>query len=96
MLKLGRVTNVKVFFLVLVYTFNIDLFEILAAILEKGLVCVKFTEADISLDINLKSWALHKLFSFRKTEFCISKLSHFLIHCVPMCNGTHAPFGQEG
>ena len=38
MLKLGRVTKVKVFFLVLVYVFNIDLIEFSAAILEKGLL----------------------------------------------------------
>ena len=38
MLKLGRVTKVKVFFLVLVYVFNIDLFEFSAAILEKSLL----------------------------------------------------------
>ena len=38
MLKLGRVTKVKVFFLVLVYVFDIDLFEFSAAILEKGLL----------------------------------------------------------
>ena len=38
MLKLGRVTKVKVFFLVLVYVFNIDLFEFSATILEKGLL----------------------------------------------------------
>ena len=37
MLKLGRVTKVKVLLLVLVYVFNIDLFEFSAAILEKGL-----------------------------------------------------------
>ena len=37
MLKLCRVTKVKVFFLVLVYVFNIDLFVFSAAILEKGL-----------------------------------------------------------
>ena len=43
MLKLGRVTKVKVFFLVLVYVSilaNFDLFEFLAAILEKGLLCL--------------------------------------------------------
>ena len=39
MLKLRRVTKVKVFFLVLVYVFNFDLFEFPAAILEKGLYC---------------------------------------------------------
>ena len=37
MLKLCRVTKEKVFFLVLVYVFNFDLFEYSAAILEKGL-----------------------------------------------------------
>ena len=36
MLKLCKVTKVKVFFLVLVYVLNFDLFEFLAAILEKG------------------------------------------------------------
>ena len=36
MLKLGRVTKVKVLFLVLVYVFNFDLFEFSAAILEKS------------------------------------------------------------
>ena len=36
MLKLCRVTKVKVFVLVLVYVFNFDLFEFPAAILEKG------------------------------------------------------------
>ena len=38
MLKLGKVTEVKVLFLVLVYVFNFDLFEFSAAILEKGLL----------------------------------------------------------
>ena len=38
MLKLGRVTKVKVLFLVLVLVFNFDLFKFLAAILEKGLL----------------------------------------------------------
>ena len=37
MLKLCRVTKVKVLFLVLVYVFNFNLFEFPAAILEKGL-----------------------------------------------------------
>ena len=40
MLKLGRVTKVKEFFLVLVYVFNIDLFEFSVAILEKGVLRV--------------------------------------------------------
>ena len=38
MLKLCKVTKVKVFFPVLVYVFNFDLFEISAAILEKALL----------------------------------------------------------
>ena len=43
MLKLGRVTKVNVFFLVLVYVlilanFNLHVFEFSAAILEKGLL----------------------------------------------------------
>ena len=37
MLKLCRVTKVKVLFPVLVYVFNFNLFEFSAAILEKGL-----------------------------------------------------------
>ena len=38
MSKLGRVTKVKVLFLVLVFVFKFDLFKFLAAILEKGLL----------------------------------------------------------
>ena len=38
MLKLCRVTKVKVLFLDLVYVFNFNLFEFSAAILEKGLL----------------------------------------------------------
>ena len=38
MLKLCRITKVNVLFLVLVYVFNFNLFEFLAAILEKGLL----------------------------------------------------------
>ena len=38
MLKLCGVPKVKVFFLVLVYVINFDLFDFLAAILEKGLL----------------------------------------------------------
>ena len=37
-LKLCRDTNVKVFFLVLLYVFNFNLFEFSAVILEKGLL----------------------------------------------------------
>ena len=38
MLKLGRVTKVKVFFLVLVFVFHFDLIKFSDAILEKGLL----------------------------------------------------------
>ena len=46
MLKLCRVTEVKVFFLVLLYAFDFDLFQILAAILEKGLLGSSIIETD--------------------------------------------------
>ena len=51
MLKLCRGTKVKVVFLVLVYVFKFNLFEFLAAILEKGLLrwpntlCARFTDS---------------------------------------------------
>ena len=38
MLKLGRVTKLKMLFLVLVFVFKFDLFNFVAAILEKGLL----------------------------------------------------------
>ena len=38
MLKLGRVTKIKMLFLLLVFVFNFDLFKFSAAILEKGLL----------------------------------------------------------
>ena len=38
MLNLGRVTKVRMLFLVLVFVFNFDLFKFSAAILEKGLL----------------------------------------------------------
>ena len=41
MLKLCRFTKLKVFFLVLVYVLNFDLFKFSAAILEKGLLFVE-------------------------------------------------------
>ena len=43
MLKLCRVTKVKVRFLVLVYGLNFNLFEFSAAILEKGLLSILFS-----------------------------------------------------
>ena len=46
-LKLCRVTKVKVLFLVLVYVFNFDLFEFSAAILEKGLLNFDLPKANV-------------------------------------------------
>ena len=47
MLKLGRVTKVKVLFLLLVFVLNFDLFKFSAAILEKGLLCTKIDGKDM-------------------------------------------------
>ena len=52
MLKLCRVTKVKVFFLVMVYVFNFDLFEFSGAVLEKGLLQ--------AVTVTLLSWARYK------------------------------------
>ena len=50
MLKLGRVTKLKMLFLVLVFVFNFDLFKFSAAILEKGLLAQNcFTEFLLSV-----------------------------------------------
>ena len=49
MLKLGSVTKVKMFFLVLVYVLDFDLFEFPAAILEKGLLRAKLTSDKLRL-----------------------------------------------
>ena len=46
MLKLGRVTKVKVLFLVLVFVFNFDLLKFSVAILEKGLLVTAMTNED--------------------------------------------------
>ena len=49
MLKLGRVTKVKVLFLVLVFVFNFDLFKFSAAILEKGLLFTSVSEKVVDI-----------------------------------------------
>ena len=55
MLKLGRLTKVNVFFLALVYVFNIDLLEFSAAILEKGLLRSLFSETpQLNLSLSIK------------------------------------------
>ena len=53
MLKLCRVIKVKVFFPVLVYVFNFDLFEFSAAILEKGLSIQPVSNKPVS-DVKIK------------------------------------------
>ena len=50
MLKLGRVTEIKMLFLVLVFVFNFDLFKFSAAFLEKGLLWT----ADLTVKIKLR------------------------------------------
>ena len=51
MLKLCRVTKVKVFFLVLVFVFNFDLFKFSTAMLEKGLLIMKIFITVISISL---------------------------------------------
>ena len=55
MLKLCRVTKVKVFFLVQLHIFNFDLFEFSATILEKGLL-------QLVLVLLLIGWKSHEFF----------------------------------
>ena len=61
MLKPGRVTKVKVLFLVLVFVFNFDVFKFSAAIFEKGLlddraVRVRFVYHEC--DYRLQNWTV--------------------------------------
>ena len=49
MLKLGRVTKVRMLFLVLVFVFNFDLIKFSAAILEKGLFFGQVTNCRVSI-----------------------------------------------
>ena len=56
MLKLRRVTKVKVLFLVMVFVLNFDLFKFSAAILEKGLLPkVKRTRRLIAVSVGCVS-----------------------------------------
>ena len=48
MLRLGRVTKLKMFFLVLVFVFNFDLFKFSAAILEKGLLWISSMNRNVA------------------------------------------------
>ena len=51
MLKLCRVAKAMVFFLVLKYFFNSDLFEFAAAILEKGLLLKQCVQSNVTFDV---------------------------------------------
>ena len=60
MLKLGRVTKVKVLFIVLVFVFNFDLFKFSPAILEKGLILERTwrgTDSPEALAFHLSEYA---------------------------------------
>ena len=59
MLKLCRVTKVLVFFLMLVYIFNFDLFEFSAAILEKGLLPRIKSPLHRSIVIEVRIYSYH-------------------------------------
>ena len=60
MLTLCRATKVKVFFLLLVYIFNCDLFEFSATILEKGLLYVADTNRwKMCVSKSQFVWVLH-------------------------------------
>ena len=81
MLKLGRITKVKVLFLVLVFVFNLDLFKFSAAILEKGLFALKiFTQ---SMESMSPQWrCLLKLLTKRFLMFCVKNLSFLWNYCL--------------
>ena len=56
MLKLGRVTKVKVLFLVLVFVIHSDLLKFSAAILEKGLLPVVQVTSIASIVSNISNY----------------------------------------
>ena len=61
MLKLGRLTKVKVLFLVLVFVFHFDLFKFSAAILEKGLF-FPFNDCNVTFNNDFESFIIiHKV-----------------------------------
>ena len=55
MLKLCRVTKLKVLLLVLVYIFNFNLFEFLTAILEKGLLLLNSTHSQCIISCTIST-----------------------------------------
>ena len=79
MLKLGRVTKVKVLFLVLVFVFNFDLFKFSAAILEKGLFmafvntwCITFEDNSSHILVKLHtSNGIYELSKNNSAENCL-------------------------
>ena len=83
MLKLCRVTKVKVLFLVLVYVFNSNLLEFSAAILEKGLLRLRQT-ADGRTD-HVTMFTLHlplAVFSFsvKLRSFALASKTRIILH----------------
>ena len=69
MLKLCRVTKVKVLFLVQVYVFNFNLFEFSAATLEKGLLATAEAMDPINDKIELQRSTSNEIRGF-KLELC--------------------------
>ena len=65
MLKLGRVTKVKVLFLVLVFIFNFDLFKFSAATLEKGLFILKLDRNTVHVFYFLNTTHVNSTFRAR-------------------------------
>ena len=91
MLKLGRVTKVKVLFLVLVFVSDFDLFKFSAAILEKGLFPTEEVPEDFSWShFFCHSKLLHKLFIIILRNIIV--LENFLLSFsqswsrITMCN----------
>ena len=74
MLKSGRVTKVKVFFLVLVFVFNFDLFKFSAAILKKGLLNTKFI-------FDMSAFFLQWRRRFTIEQYFLGVIVQFLIEC---------------
>ena len=89
MLKLCRVTKVKVLFLVLVYVFNFNLIEFSAAILEKGLLLnlldqiLGVSNGPIQFKSTRKIWPLLELLAKITRVLATSCSQNF-------CNCSHA------
>ena len=97
MLKLCRVTKVEVFFLMLVYVFNFNLFEFSVAILERDLGR-HFGEGSVSFSLNFylrQQGRLFKNTASRKIDLSIlanfSRMSAHLCVDLPQVNLTIIP-----